>query len=339
MPISGWPVDGARVQSAEMNKQGPLLVYGATGYTGRCCVAALEASGVPHLLGGRSAGALEALAGPACQGIRVAEAARLGDAFEGIGCVISTVGPFARHGLPVLDAAIAAGAHYVDTTAEQSFIITARTRHAAAEAAGVTVLPACGVEYAPMFLAAALLPDGPVRSYLWLDDFLPTQGSVRSMVAMAGVGSTPWPHPVRIAGRRGWALRIPGAEAVLLHPDCRTHLMLRFIEAAPLAMMWPLAKRLRPARHSDAIAKRITDPSAQQRAAASYTVVVAQGGDAIRIDGQDVYASTGRFAVALARLLLDGHSQTAGVVPVGAALAPEPTLTALGLTARRVAAP
>ena len=34
-----------------MKPHRPLLAYGATG---QCCVAALEASGVPHLLGGRA---------------------------------------------------------------------------------------------------------------------------------------------------------------------------------------------------------------------------------------------------------------------------------------------
>jgi hypothetical protein len=316
---------------------GPILVYGATGFTGRCCVAALEDEGVPYLVGGRDAERLRRVAGPRCEGVRVADAADPVAALSGVGCVISAVGPFARHGLPVLDAAIAAGAHYIDTTAEQPFMRAALTRHDAAEAAGVTALPACGVEYAPMFLGAALLPEGPVDSYLWLDDFLPTRGSVRSMVSMAGAGPQPWPYRVAVEERRGFAVRIPGAEAVFLHPDCRTHLVLRLVEAAPIAAIWPVARLLRPGRFADAIADRLTDPTPAQRAAAGYTVVVASAdGTAIRIDGQDVYASTGRFAVQLARLLADGRAHSAGVLPVGRALDPHLALAALRLTARRV---
>jgi hypothetical protein len=315
-----------------------ILVYGASGFTGQCCVTALEEAGLPYRVGGRSAAKLEAVAGPGCVGMRVADAANLGDAFADASCVIATVGPFARHGLPVLDAAIAAGAHYVDTTAEQPFMRSALTRHDAAVSAGITALPACGVEYAPMFLAAALLGDGPVDSYLWLDDFLPTRGSVRSMVAMAGVGPLRWPRAVQIEERRGYAVTIPGAEAVFLHPDCTTHLMLRAIEAFPIAAIWPIAKLLPPGRFADAIADRLTDPTPQQRAAATFTVVVTQGGEGIRIDGQDVYASTGRFAVQLARLLTEGRAHSAGILPVGAALDPRLALAALGLTARRISA-
>ena len=317
----------------------PILIYGASGFTGQCCVAAMEAAGADYLIGGRNRGKLEAVAGPHCREIRIADATDPGDAFAGVGCVVSTVGPFARFGLPVLDAAIAAGAHYVDTTAEQRFMRMALCRHEADEAAGITALPSAGVEYAPMFLAAALLPPGPVCSYLWLDDFLPTRGSVRSMVSMAGVGPIPWPRSVRVEERVGWAIRIPGAEEVFLHPDSRTHLMLRLFEAAPFSLMWPLARWLKPDRFADAIAAKVTDPTPQQRADAGYTVVVTQGDQAIRIDGQDVYASTGHFAVQLARLLVDGRAHTAGVLPVGAAMDPELALTALGLTARRVTAP
>lgn len=313
-----------------------ILVYGASGFTGRCCVAALEAAGIRYRVGGRSRARLEAVAGPGCVGVRVADAADLGDAFADASCVIATVGPFARHGLPVLDAAIAAGAHYVDTTAEQPFMRAALTRHDAAQSAGITALPACGVEYAPMFLGAALLSEGPVDSYLWLDRFLPTRGSVRSMVAMAGVGPMPWPRGVQVEERQGYAVTIPGAEAIFLHPDCRTHLMLRRIEAFPIAALWPIAARLPPGRFADAIADRLTDPNPEQRADAAYTVVVAQGKEAVRLDGRDIYASTGRFAAQLARLLVDGKAHTAGVLATGQALDPHLALDALELTARRV---
>ncbi len=319
-----------------MSTDREILVYGASGFTGRCCVAALEAAGIRYRVGGRNQERLEAAAGPGCVGVRVAEASDLGEIFADASCVVSTVGPFARHGLPVLDAAIAAGAHYVDTTAEQPFMRAALTRHAAAQSAGVTALPACGVEYAPMFLGAAMLSEGPVDSYLWLDRFLPTRGSVRSMVSMAGVGPMPWPWAVQVEERQGYAVTIPGAEAVFLHPDCRTHLMLRRVEAFPIAAMWPIAKRLPPGRFADAVADRLTDPTPEQRASAAYTVVVVQGSEAVRLDGRDVYASTGRFAIQLARLLADGQAHTAGVLAVGQALDPHRALEALGLTARRV---
>ena len=314
----------------------PVLVYGATGVTGRRCVTTLEASGTPYLVGGRDGARLEDAAGPGCRGIRVADARAIGSAFDGIGCVLSAAGPFARFGLPVLDAAIAAGAHYVDTTAEQSFMRMARSRHDAAVAAGVTALPACGVEYLPMFLLAALAGDGPVESYIWLDDFLPTQGSVRSMVSMAGVGPTPWPRRVRFGERSGSALRIPGAEEVFVHPDSRTHLALRWFEAWPFALTWLPAKLLKPDRFADAIAARVTDPTPDQQAADGFTVVVRRAGRTLRLDGRDVYGSTAVYAAAVARMLVAGGARRAGVVDAGSALDPQAVLTAIGAKATTI---
>ena len=315
----------------------PILIYGATGFTGRCCVRAAESRGVPYLVGGRNRAGLEAAAGPGCVGVRVADAADPGDAFEGVGCVISTVGPFFRYGLPVLDAAIAAGAHYVDSTAEQSFLKLALTRHDAAKSAGITALPSSGVEYAPMFLAAAMLGEGPVDTYLWLDDFLPTRGSVRSMIAMAGVGPTPRPFVVTFEERRGAAIQIPGAEEILIHPNSRTYLMLRRREALPFAAVWPIARWFPPSDAlADWVASQVTDPTDEQCAQARFTAVVVRGDQAMRIDGRDVYGSTGRFCVSLAELLVDGHAESAGVLATGAALDPASTLSHLGLSARRL---
>jgi hypothetical protein len=307
-----------------------LLLYGATGVTGQRCVDALETAGVDYLVGGRNRATLEAAAGPHCQGIRVASADAIGSAFDGVGCVLSTVGPFARFGLPVLDAAIAAGAHYVDTTAEQSFLRQALTRDHAARTAGVTASPACGVEYLPMFLLAELLGEGPVESFLWLDDFLPTQGSVRSMVAMAGVGPTPWPRSVRFGDRSGSALRIPGAEEVLIHPDCKTFLVLRWFEAWPFALSWLPARLLGLGRFGDATAAKLTDPTPEQQAAAGFTVIVRQGDRTLRLDGEDVYGSTALYATTVARLLDEGHALKPGVLPAGKALDPKEILQAAG---------
>lgn len=319
---------------------GPILVYGATGFTGRCCIRALEEDGTEYLIGGRNRERLEAVAGTHCAGIRVADASNPAAAFDGVGCVVSTVGPFVRYGLPVLDAAIAAGAHYVDTTAEQPFLRDALGRHAAAVSAGVTALPAAGVEYAPMFLAAALLGNGPVQSYLWLDDFLPTQGSVRSMIAMAGVGPTPWPVAISAEERGGRAIRIPGAEEVFVHPDSRTYLVLRRREVYPFAFLWPIARRLPPSEAlADRVAASVTDPTQAQSEEARYTAVVSNGSEAVRIDGRDVYGSTGRFAIRLAGLLVAGEAREAGVMSCGVALPAESTLAHLDLAARRVPVP
>ena len=43
--------------------------------------------------------------------------------------LVTTVGPFARHGEPAVSAAIDAGAHYLDSTGEPSFVRAVFERH------------------------------------------------------------------------------------------------------------------------------------------------------------------------------------------------------------------
>lgn len=318
---------------------GPILIYGAYGVTGGACVAACEERRIPYVVAGRDGDRLRSVAGPRCVDVRVAEAQALASALDGVGAVLSTAGPFLRCGEAVLDAAVAAGVPYTDTTAEAAFVARAVTRDGAARTAGVAALPACGVEYLPMLLGAARLGPGPVETWLWLDDFVPTPGSVRSMVAMAGRGASPRPRRHRCDDREGWHVAIPGVEAELHHPDSATHLMLGRWEAAPFRWLWPLARGRDLAWLGDVLADRLPTPSAEQQAAARFTVVVSQGDRAVRYDGEDVYRSTARFAMAVAAALARGEASGPGVRSVGEALDVDALEAAVGLVPRWVAPP
>jgi short subunit dehydrogenase-like uncharacterized protein len=71
--------------------------------------------------------------------------------------LVSTVGPFARFGEPALHAAVAAGAHYIDSTGEPPFVRTVFERFGPqAAAAGCTLVTAFGYDYVPGNLAGAL---------------------------------------------------------------------------------------------------------------------------------------------------------------------------------------
>src|SRR5262249_45101180 len=110
----------ARMSDTERNR---ILVYGATGFTGRLVVDEARRRGVEPVLAGRSRRALDELAdavgGAEVRAADVAQPAALAGLFDGIAAVINCAGPFARLGEPVLRAAITAGAHYLDTTGEQ----------------------------------------------------------------------------------------------------------------------------------------------------------------------------------------------------------------------------
>jgi short subunit dehydrogenase-like uncharacterized protein len=137
----------------------PLAVLGATGYTGGLVVEQARELRLPLRLVGRNRAALEALARPG-EEVRVADAAReqeLIDAFDGAFAVASTAGPFLAVGTKPVGAAIAVGAHYVDSSGEQEFARVVYDGFGdSAEERGVVLLTSFGFDYVPGDLAARL---------------------------------------------------------------------------------------------------------------------------------------------------------------------------------------
>ena len=139
-----------------------IVLFGATGFTGRLTVEALLARGAQPLLAGRDQARLEALASSLPVELRTAVAdvnrpATLRRIIEPGSVLISTVGPFARWGEPAVEAAIEAGGVYLDSTGEPTFIRRIFQRYGpAAAASGATLLTAFGYDYVPGNLAASL---------------------------------------------------------------------------------------------------------------------------------------------------------------------------------------
>lgn len=138
-----------------------IVVFGATGYTGRLVSAALVARGAEPVLAGRNPPALAALASE-LGGLEtaVADVANPDSvrALVGRGDVlVSTVGPFVRWGAPAVEAAIDAGASYIDSTGEPPFIRAVFERYGpGAETAGCGLVTAFGYDWVPGNLAAGL---------------------------------------------------------------------------------------------------------------------------------------------------------------------------------------
>lgn len=137
----------------------PLAVLGATGYTGGLVVERARERGVPLRLVGRRRGTLEAIAAPG-DDVRVADARderALREAFDGASAVISCAGPFLELGTAPVAAAIAARAHYLDSSGEQAFAQAVYEGFdGAARDAGIAVLTSFGFDYVPGDLAARL---------------------------------------------------------------------------------------------------------------------------------------------------------------------------------------
>jgi len=140
---------------------GRIVLFGATGYTGELAARALAAHGVRPVLAARDAHRLRALAtqlgglDTAVADVGRPETVRA--LVERGDVLVSTVGPFARFGQPAVQAAIAVGAHYLDSTGEGSFIREVfERRGAGARAAGCALFTAFGYDYVPGNLAGAL---------------------------------------------------------------------------------------------------------------------------------------------------------------------------------------
>lgn len=149
------------------NRRYDVVVYGATGFTGRQTAAYLSRPDVTDggwAVAGRDRAKPERLAGslpgPAPD-VLVADAADLA-ALARIAAqakvVISLAGPYAPHGDALVDQCVDRGTHYVDLCGEDD-VIGRRIRrlHERARARQVRVIPSCGYESVPFDLGVLVL--------------------------------------------------------------------------------------------------------------------------------------------------------------------------------------
>jgi short subunit dehydrogenase-like uncharacterized protein len=151
-----------------------IVVFGATGYTGRLTAERLVQDGARPVLAGRSPDRLIELAA-SLGGLetRVADVAQPGSVaalVERGDVLLSTVGPFKRWGEPALRAAVGAGAVYIDSTGEPPFIRRVFDEFGPlAEHAGATLMTAMGYDFVPGTLAAALALEQAGRGAVRVD--------------------------------------------------------------------------------------------------------------------------------------------------------------------------
>ena len=125
----------------------PVLLYGATGFTGRLVAAELARRDIPTILGGRTEGSLHAVAEPLGLPYRVGgfDDIDLG----GASAVLNCAGPFSRSQPPLLDACLRAGIHYLDLAGEYDEHLTASGRGPEAAGRGAMVMPGVGYGIVP----------------------------------------------------------------------------------------------------------------------------------------------------------------------------------------------
>ncbi len=185
------------------SQTGPVVVYGASGYTGKLISAELARRGADFKIAGRSRERLEAVAAgldatPEVAAVPLDDAAGLRSLLEGAGAVIAAAGPFTEYGEPVVAAAAETGTHYVDTTGEQPFIRTVIEKWGPIAAGNdAALVSGMGFDYLPGDLIAALTADGLGRVDLLtlaysIRGFGATRGTALSALEMMGSGDVEW---------------------------------------------------------------------------------------------------------------------------------------------------
>jgi short subunit dehydrogenase-like uncharacterized protein len=173
-----------------------LVLFGGTGFTGGLTADYLAAhlpGGKKWALVGRNRGKLDAVAArlaaanPAATAPEIIEAdagdrAAMREVAESTRVVVTTVGPYALYGEPLVAACAAAGTDYADLTGEPEFVDRMWVEHhAEAERTGARIVHCCGFDSIPHDLGAYFtvkqLPEGVP---------LTVNGYVRSNASFSG---------------------------------------------------------------------------------------------------------------------------------------------------------
>ncbi|MEU0570351.1 saccharopine dehydrogenase NADP-binding domain-containing protein [Nonomuraea sp. NPDC005983] len=234
-----------------MERAYDIVLFGASGFTGALTAAYLAEVAGPHVrwaVAGRDRAKLEALglgvpilvadAGDPASLAAIAQQARV---------VATTVGPYVRHGEPLVAACAAAGTDYLDLTGEAEFVDRVYVRyHAMAERSGARIVHACGFDSIPYDLGVLFtidqLPEGvPLRVSGFLRAGMrPSGGTLASAMSifsrprqMLEQGTQRRSAEPRPRGRRisalpgglryvgGWALPMPSLDPQIVGRSAR----------------------------------------------------------------------------------------------------------------------
>jgi len=149
----------------------PVVVYGASGYTGMLIMDWLIDQKIPFTAVARSAKRakemmaervvrLESATYEIIETEHTVEA--LTRVFKGAKVVCNTVGPFVNYGLTTVEAALKAGCHHIDTTGEQAYMRAVREKFGESfRQAGLLVSPSVAYMYTLTEIAAELALETP----------------------------------------------------------------------------------------------------------------------------------------------------------------------------------
>lgn len=173
-----------------------VVIYGASGYTGKLIAWHLAEYGIPFIAAGRNLQRLEEqMSGIAelqghdyqCVAVDHDEGA-LNDLLRGKKVIYNVVGPFMQLADPVVKAALQNGCHYLDTTGEQDWMFHAKKTYGELyREKGLLLLPACSWMWVGGLLAAEVALEHPgvdTLDLLYLADSFTSVASTMSFMRM-----------------------------------------------------------------------------------------------------------------------------------------------------------
>lgn len=316
------------------NNAGPIVVYGATGHTGRFIVAELLRRGHVPVLCGRDVVQLAAMArlhpGLICHVATVDDDVALDAALRGAAAVINAAGPLLDTAGPLMEAALRAGAHYLDTSAEQRAALAVFEHDVRAREAGIVAMPSVAFYGAfADLLASAVMCDWPdadaIEIGVGLDGWHPTRGTritgernqgPRWIVADGALQAIPDPSPTRqwrfpspLGTQDTVMLTLSEIIAIARHLRCPS--VHAYMNLAPL-------RDLRDPQTPSPVPADETGRSAQRFV---LDVHVRRGGITRRAvaQGRDIYAVTAPLIVEALERVLAGDVPGAGAWSAGEA--------------------
>lgn len=323
-----------------------VLVYGAYGHTARFVIDELVRRGSRPVLAGRSPERLQSLRGDYPDlSIRTAGVADAQDLLAAVDLVINCAGPFADTAVPLAAAAVRAGVHYLDLSAEQQPVLDLAAEFQDGPFAS-TVMPAAGFFGAlGDLLATAAAGDWAemdqieeISVFTALDHWHPTSGTRRTgerntgpRFKVAGGKLIPIAPAHSQAGRPfSWTFPAPFGTCELGELGlAETICISRHLPATRISSYLNLSalSELRDPHTPPPIATDTAGRSAQR-----FTMEAVAVRDGVRrtarVQGQDIYASSAPIVVEAAARILAGEAPS-GVVSPASAFPAEEFLAAL----------
>jgi short subunit dehydrogenase-like uncharacterized protein len=137
-----------------------LLIYGVTGYTGALIARQVQAAGLQPIAAGRSRDAVAAFAAThrlPQRAFGLDDPQAIEAALADVAVVLNCAGPFSATNLPLAQACIRSGTHYLDLAGEVPEFLALEALHEQAAQHGVMLMPGVGFGVVPTDCLAAQL--------------------------------------------------------------------------------------------------------------------------------------------------------------------------------------